>query len=129
MQPEFRDIVALQPQHAALLEAIRSLVLRLHPDGVEVSRPGDRAVSWGLGPRKMSEAYAYAMPFRAHVNLGFYRGAHLPDPDGLLKGTGKALRHVSLRHAEEVGSPALASLVAEAIEEQKRFLAARAEGA
>jgi len=73
----FAQIVALAPQHEALLRALRALAFALHPDLVEVSRPGDRAVSWGWGPKKLSEAYACALPYRDHVNLAFYRGAEL----------------------------------------------------
>lgn len=127
--PDFNDIVALEPHQGDLLRAIRALVQGLHPETVEVCRPGDRAVSWGFGERKMSEAYAYAMPFRNHVNLGFYRGAFLADPHRLLKGTGKALRHVSLRDPGAVAEPALAALIGEAMDEQRRFLAARAAAA
>jgi hypothetical protein len=43
----FDDIVALVPEHEILLYALRDLIFELHPEAVEVSRPGDRAVSWG----------------------------------------------------------------------------------
>lgn len=42
-------------------------------------------------------AFAYVNVFRAHVNVGFFRGAELPDPAGLLEGEGKFMRHVKLR--------------------------------
>jgi hypothetical protein len=48
-----------------------------------------------------------------HVNLGFTTGARVRDPDGLLEGTGKNLRHVKLRSKDDL-SPALARLVARA---------------
>src|SRR5690349_10031838 len=41
--------------------------------------------------------FAYVNVFRAHVNVGFFRGAALPDPAGLLEGTGRFMRHVKLR--------------------------------
>jgi hypothetical protein len=90
----FEQIVALEPQHEALLRAVRALAFELHPDLVEVARPGDRAVSWGWGPRKMSEAYACALPYKDHVNLAFYQGANLRDPTRKLRGTGKTMRAV-----------------------------------
>ncbi|MEO8242446.1 MAG: DUF1801 domain-containing protein [bacterium] len=80
--------------------ALRGLIRALHPAVVEVARPGDRAVSFGHGPRKMKDSYAYLMPQRSWVNLGFYQGASLSDPFGLLEGTGKALRHVKVRDAD-----------------------------
>ena len=39
-------------------------------------------------------AFAYANPFKARVNVGFFRGAEIADPNGLLEGTGKFMRHV-----------------------------------
>jgi hypothetical protein len=41
--------------------------------------------------------FAYVGAFRAHVNVGFFHGAALPDPAGLLKGAGKHMRHVKLK--------------------------------
>lgn len=41
--------------------------------------------------------FAYVGAFRAHVNVGFFHGAALPDPAGLLEGTGKHMRHVKVR--------------------------------
>ena len=37
-------------------------------------------------------AFAYVNAFKAHVNVGFFRGAEIVDPDGLLEGTGKFMR-------------------------------------
>lgn len=118
----FDDILALAPEHEAILRALRALVSDVHPELIEVSRPGDRAVSWGWGPKKMSEAYAYALPYKNHVNLGFYRGAVLPDPDGKLKGTGKAMRHISVAALSDVGDPALRDLIIAARDERRRGL-------
>lgn len=107
----FDDIVALAPEHEPILRAIRRLVYETHPEAVEVSRPGDRAVSWGWGPKKMSEAYVYALAFKGHINLGFYQGAKRPDPLGTLKGTGKAMRHVSIYSPEEIADHSLRGLI------------------
>jgi len=118
----FEDIIALAPQHEAVLHALRALAQELHPEAVEVARPGDRAVSWGWGPKKMSEAYAYALPYAAHVNLGFYRGAALPDPTGLLQGTGKAMRHLAVRQVAEIAAPAIRALLIAARDERRAAL-------
>jgi hypothetical protein len=86
----------------ATAEALRSLVRRLHPEVVEVVWPHQGTVGWGIGPKKMSEHYAYLALHPKHVNLGFYRGASLPDPAGLLGGPGKAMRHIRLDSADDV---------------------------
>lgn len=118
----FEDIVALAPEHETTLLALRGLAREIHPGHIEVARPGDRAVSWGWGPKKMSEAYAYALPYKDHVNLGFYRGADLPDPHGMLKGTGKAMRHLSIRHPEDLNHPDVRALIIAAREERRKGL-------
>ncbi|GAB5527085.1 MAG: hypothetical protein Roseis2KO_49570 [Roseivirga sp.] len=44
-----------------------------------------------------SAPFAYVNAYTSHVNLGFFYGAYLPDPVGLLEGTGKHMRHIKLR--------------------------------
>jgi len=118
----FEQIVALEPGHEALLRALRALAFALHPDLAEVSRPGDRAVSWGRGPKKMSEAYACALPYKDHVNLAFYRGIDLADPAGMLRGTGKAMRHMPLTKLDQVDQPAVRALLIAAREERRQAI-------
>jgi hypothetical protein len=59
-------------------------------------------------------AFAYVNAFKAHVDLGFYQGAELPDPARLLVGEGKYMRHVKLHPGVAVDETALAALVAAA---------------
>lgn len=56
-------------------------------------------------------AFGYVAVFRAHVNLGFFQGAALKDPAGLLEGTGKRLRHVKLRPGALPNAVALDALI------------------
>jgi hypothetical protein len=67
-------------------------------------------------------AFAYVNAFTAHVNVGFFRGAELPDPHGLLKGTGKFMRHVKLRPESEIDAAALTKLIETAYTDMKRRL-------
>ncbi len=69
-------------------------------------------------------AFAYVNAFTAHVNVGFFRGAELPDPHGLLEGTGKRMRHVKLRPEAEVDAAALSELIRTAYTDMKGRLAA-----
>jgi hypothetical protein len=55
--------------------------------------------------------FAYVNAFKDHVNVGFFRGAELSDPNGLLEGTGKFMRHVKLRPNSEVDAAALLTLI------------------
>jgi len=55
--------------------------------------------------------FGYVNVFTAHVNVGFFQGASLPDPAHLLQGSGKFMRHVKLRPGSAVDSAALAKLI------------------
>ena len=56
-------------------------------------------------------AFGYVNAFTAHVNVGFFLGADLPDPARLLEGNGKYMRHVKLRPGAEIDRKALAALI------------------
>jgi len=56
-------------------------------------------------------AFGYVDAFAAHVNVGFFHGAALDDPAGLLEGSGKRMRHVKLRWAQSVDTAALSELI------------------
>lgn len=58
--------------------------------------------------------FAYVGAFKAHVNVGFFHGAALRDPAGLLEGTGKRMRHVKLRPGAVVDPASLEALIAAA---------------
>lgn len=69
-------------------------------------------------------AFGYVNAFTAHVNVGFFRGAEIADPAGLLEGTGKFMRHVKLRPERDVDTTALMKLVETAYADMKRRLKA-----
>ena len=56
-------------------------------------------------------AFGYVNAFTAHANVGFFLGAHLADPAGLLEGTGRNMRHVKLRPGTEIDGEALTALI------------------
>jgi len=69
-------------------------------------------------------AFAYVNAFSAHVNVGFFRGAEIPDPKGLLEGTGRFMRHVKLRPEREVDATAMTNLIETAYTDMRRRLKA-----
>jgi hypothetical protein len=69
-------------------------------------------------------AFAYVNAFRAHVNVGFFRGAEIADPGGLLEGTGRFMRHVKLRPECHVDAGALMNLIETAYTDMKGRLKA-----
>jgi hypothetical protein len=67
-------------------------------------------------------AFAYVDAFTAHVNVGFFLGAELPDPSRLMEGTGKFMRHVKLRPEDDVDAAALKTLIQVAYRDMKERL-------
>jgi len=55
--------------------------------------------------------FGYVNVFTAHVNVGFFHGASLPDPAGLLQGSSKFMRHVKLRPRTATSAAALRRLI------------------
>ena len=67
-------------------------------------------------------AFGYVNAFKAHVNVGFFLGAQLADPKGLLEGTGKFMRHVKLRPESDIDSIELTKLIKTAYADMKRLI-------
>jgi hypothetical protein len=117
----FDDILATaKPSLRSVCKALRSLIASSDNRFVEVVWPRQKIASFGIGPKKKTEHYAYIGVQGMHVNLGFYHGTSLPDPAGILEGTGKELRHLKLRSVSEVKSPSVVALIREAISERRR---------
>lgn len=67
-------------------------------------------------------AFGYVNAFTSHVNVGFFHGSELPDPDRLLVGSGKFMRHVKLRPGMPVDRMALARLIENACADVRKRL-------
>ena len=102
-----------------IVTALREVIVSVDPNTCEVVRLGDRAATYGVGPRKMLDGYAYIFPYKRWVNLGFYQGVDLADPEGLLEGTGAKMRHVKIRSMDDANWTAVRLLVKGALERRK----------
>lgn len=102
-----------------IVNQLRKLIIQIDPNTVEVVRLGDRAASFGVGPKKMSEAYVYVLPHKSWVNLGFYKGALLSSESKLMEGTGKSLRHIKIRSLEDSNKAEIKALIKLAVKERK----------
>jgi hypothetical protein len=69
-------------------------------------------------------AFAYVDTYKSHVNVGFFHGAEIPDPQRLLEGTGKFMRHVKVRPKNAFDDNALEGLIQAAYADVKRRMAA-----
>ena len=74
-------------------------------------------------------AFAYVNAYKAHVNVGFFRGAEIADPDGLLEGTGKFMRHMKLRPKRDFDAAALTKLIETAYTDMKARVEAASQQA
>lgn len=109
-------LASRRPQLAAIarewflrLRACGSDVRELLHDGHPTACVGDAA-------------FAYTNAFTAHVNVGFFLGATLPDPAGLLEGDGRYMRHVKLRPGTAVDVRSLEALITAAYLDMKSRL-------
>ena len=73
------------------------------PEGVETVDFSNKLVAVGLSMKTRDLVFAVA-PHGAHVNLQLADGVELPDPDGLIEGTGKRIRHVKVRSIDDARS-------------------------
>ncbi len=111
----FAEIIAdANPTVQAIAHAIRALFADVMPNITEVAWPKQKIAGYGVGPKKMSEQFCYLALFENHVNLGFYYGADLADPENLLEGSGKAMRHIKIRSVAELEQPAIRQLIEQA---------------
>ena len=102
-----------------IVTALREIIVEVDPNTCEVVRLGDRAATYGVGPRKMLDGYTYILPHKRWVNLGFYQGVDLADPERLLEGTGAKMRHVKVRSVDDAKRSAVRTLVRGALERRK----------
>lgn len=87
----------------ATVERLRDAVRAALPQARERLQSGYRNLTYGAGQYGAGAmGIAYIAPFKDSVNIGFMRGSELPDPRGLLQGTGKQMRHIKLRSPEDV---------------------------
>ena len=111
----FEEVIAqAPPEIQQLARGARALLADVMPGITEVPWARQKIAGYGVGPKKMSEHFCYIAPFKKHLNLGFFYGAHLPDPQNLLEGSGNDLRHIKIRAAADLEKPAVRKLIEEA---------------
>jgi hypothetical protein len=104
--PAIADWFASQPAHLRALAQPWFIRMRqCGPDVREVMHDGLATACVGDAP------FAYVGVFVAHVNVGFFHGAGLPDEAGLLEGVGKHMRHIKLKPGEAFDESSLDALI------------------
>lgn len=113
---EFRGILeGRSADVAAIALAARRLVFDVLPQTIEVVWPTQRTAGYGTGPRKMTDHFAWILPYERHVAMALPFGVELDDPAGLLQGTGAKIRNVRLESLDDVARPELRRLLEVAI--------------
>jgi hypothetical protein len=79
---------------ADLALALREIILEEVPDASESIYQVYTVAIWFGFSGKMKDMFCYIATNAAHINLGFPRGSTLPDPNRVLEGDGKAMRHI-----------------------------------
>lgn len=91
------------PEMAAVARELRAVVAEALPDGTEQVDFGNRLLAIGRS-MKMRDLLFAIIPHSAHVNLQLADGIDLPNPDGLIEGTGKRIRHIKVRSVQAARS-------------------------
>lgn len=106
------------PQVREIAVKARETIFSVLPNATEKVYPGWKVIQYGTDAG-MKNVFAAISPLRERVNLGLANGAELPDPEGLLEGTGKGIRHVKLTSADAAATPAVRALLEGAVHATK----------
>jgi len=99
--------------------ALRAMVLEEAPFASErILQTYALALLYSLTD-KWKDTFCHVVVYTKHVNLGFNRGAELDDPDGLLEGSGKIIRHLRVERKEDLKQPHLRRFIRAAIKHAK----------
>lgn len=109
---DFIKIIVQYPlpvQELAL--STREFILKLMPEAFEVCWLGMKTIGYGTGPKKNTDHFSWLIFAQGHVSLGFNYGSELPDPQGILEGSGKMYRHVKIRELADLEKPGLKEMM------------------
>ena len=109
-EPVLAWLENLSAEKKPIVEALRKLIESVAPEAREIIYHD----AFWYGPPDSGYPIFYITVFQAHVNLGFFYGGFVPDPERLLVGSGKRMRHIKIRSVQETETPVIASLLAQA---------------
>ena len=101
-------LAGLDGWQAEVVRTVRNVVNEAAPEAAS-------SIKWSQPVFEQNGPICYIRAFKSHVNFGFWRGADLPDPEGLLQGDGEKMRHIKLSSADDVEPEAFAALVKSAV--------------
>jgi hypothetical protein len=98
----------LRPEQAEIVAALRDLVRGAAPKATE-------SIKWAQPVYESDGPVIFIKAHKSHVNIGFWRGAEMDDPEGLLQGDGDRMRHVKIASFKDIHKKALQSFVRQAV--------------
>ena len=111
-------LAAYDPHISNLALALREVVLEEAPDAIESIVKGYAVtIGFSFTGKPLKDGFCHIVTYSSHVNLGFNRGALLHDPNGVLQGTGKLIRHVTIRKGNGLDRPFVRRYLQAAIEQ------------
>ena len=116
-------IARFTPEIANRVRAARAVLRARLPGATELVYDNYNALAIGYGPgEKTSEAVFSLAVYPRNILLYFLPGVGLPDPEGLLQGEGRRGRYVCLKDVALLDAPAIAALIAAALDGARRPL-------
>jgi hypothetical protein len=110
-------LAAYDPHIAELALGLREMILAEAPDASESVYQVYTVAIWFGFSGKMKDMFCYIATNARHVNLGFPRGAFLPDPNRVMEGEGKAMRHVKFASMRDLDRPFVRRYIRTAMEQ------------
>jgi hypothetical protein len=111
-------LASYDPHLSDLTLALREVVLEEAPDAIEsIVKTYAVSIGFSFTGKPLKDGFCHIVTYSSHVNLGFNRGAQLPDPNKVLQGKGKAIRHVTFRDRNALARPFLRRYLQAAIEQ------------
>jgi hypothetical protein len=97
---------------------LRALIREVMPEAIEQLDAPAHLIGYGLD-RTYKGLICGITLHKAHINLMFARGTDLPDPAGLLVGTGKRARHITIQQMADLENPAIETLLRAALRQHQ----------
>ena len=123
-------IAKFDPETRALIRAVRSALRKRLPTANELVWDNYNFFVIGYSPTERPSDTAVSIAAAANgVGLSFYRGASLPDPHGILEGSGSQNRFIRLDSAKALARPEVAAMITAAVTRNRVPYPARGRGA
>jgi hypothetical protein len=125
MSSELEQFLApYTPAVQALALKLRALIREVMPEAIEQLDAPAHLIGYGFD-RTYKGMICCITLHKTHINLMFARGTELPDPEGLLVGTGKRARHVTIRQAADLERPCVRILLVAALQRHQQVSLSR----